>query len=428
LRSAESRRALAGYVPLASLAALAAGAAISVVPGLVLQLAIVGGTLMSTASLVFARAGRLLNPAWVIVALLYLIGPLGGLFSQSETDGSALGVLLLALTPFVAAATIVKPRNATRLFVLIPLGLLLLLAVASLAWSPSASYGSSKLTLWVVTGLIPAAFIIILSGGSTRVAWGLIALAAFATAVASFLFPDSGYPPTLFDSNPIWASRAAFIGALVALFGPFPVAVKLLATPVMIAGGLISLSLGPLVGLAAGAVAGVAEALRDGRQTERRVAVGWASLLVVTGVALLSLLAGLADPLFEEVFNDPNVSGRAGYLRALGPLFVDAPLFGIGLGGFASTGLADYPHNLVAEVALELGFAGLLLLLAWFTLALRAAAGSPLLVALVVATGVFSLFSGYLGAHTEFWLFTALALAVSRIGRNEVPVPSSSPP
>ncbi len=428
MRSAESRRALAGYVPLASLAALAAGAAISVVPGLVLQLAIVGGTLMSTASLVFARAGRLLNPAWVIVALLYLIGPLGGLFSQSETDGSALGVLLLALTPFVAAATIVKPRNATRLFVLIPLGLLLLLAVASLAWSPSASYGSSKLTLWVVTGLIPAAFIIILSGGPTRIAWGLIVLAAFATAVASFLFPDSGYPPTLFDSNPIWASRAAFIGALVALFGPFPGAVKLLATPVMIASGLISLSLGPLVGLAAGAVAGVAEALRNGRQTERRVAVGWASLLVVTGVALLSLLAGLADPLFEEVLNDPNVSGRAGYLRALGPLFVDAPLFGIGLGGFASTGLADYPHNLVAEVALELGFAGLLLLLAWFTLALRAAAGSPLLVALVVATGVFSLFSGHLGANTEFWLFTALALAVSRIGRKEVPVPSSSPP
>ena len=65
-------------------------------------------------------------------------------------------------------------------------------------------------------------------------------------------------------------------------------------------------------------------------------------------------------------------------------MFLDAPLFGAGIGGFAGAG--EYPHNLVAEVAAELGFVGVLLLLLWFGLALRGAARSPVLVALVVST------------------------------------------
>jgi hypothetical protein len=392
---------------------------IAAAPGLTVQIAIVIGAAVSAMSVILARAGRVLNPAWVAVAMIHLIGPIGGIFTQSDTDASVVAVVVLGLSPFAIAALLVRPETRRRLLLLTPFVLLLVLAVVSLAWSPSRSYGTAKLFLWIVTGFVPAAFIIVLGGGSRRVAWGLIVAAASATAVASFAFPDSGYPPTLFNVNPILASRAAFLGVLVVLFCPFPIVVKAVTAPVMLAGGLLGLSLGPLLGLAAGVVAGSAEALRRADQSSRRVALGWASLGLCVGLALLIAVSGLADPLVAGLFADPNVEARAGYLRAVAPLFLDAPLFGVGFGGFAATGLHEYPHNMVAEVAAELGMAGLVLLLAWFALVLRAASGSPVLVALVVATGTFSLFSGNVGSNSEFWIFSALALAMSRMGRDK---------
>lgn len=402
-----------------SLATLGVGALIAAAPALAVQLAIITGTAVSAMSVMLARAGRVLNSGWVIVAMLYLIGPVGGIFSRSDTDGSAVGVLLLGLTPFAVAALVVRPEARARLLLLMPVVLLVLLAFASLAWSPSRSYGSAKLLLWVLTGLLPAAFIVVLGTGSRRVAWGLIVAAAFATAVATYAFPDPTYPPTLFNANPIWASRAAFLGVLIALFGPFPTPVKLVTVPVMFAGGLIGLSFGPLVGLAAGIVAGIAVALRRSDQASRLVALSWASLGLAVGLVLMVVVAGAADPLLAQIVNDPNAEARAGYLRVLAPLFLNAPLIGVGIGGFAATGIADYPHNLVAEVAAELGFAGLVLLVTWLLVSLRAAAGSPVLTALVVAASVFSIFSGNVASNTEFWLFTALAVATSRIGRGQ---------
>lgn len=419
MRLRTTRVAVAHAGAYVSLAALGAAAVMAVAPALAVQIAIVTGTAVSAMSVILARAGRVLNPAWVAVAMIQLIGPIGGIFSQSDTDASVVAVVVLGLSPFAIAALLIRPETRGRLLLLTPFVLLLALAFVSLAWSPSRSYGTSKLFLWVVTGLIPAAFILVLGSGSRRVAWGLIVAAAVATAVASFAFPDSGYPPTLFNVNPILASRAAFLGVLIVVFGPFPIVVKAVTAPVMMAGGLLGLSLGPLLGLAAGVVAGSAEALRRADQSSRRVALGWASLGLCVGLALLVVVSGMADPLVAGLLADPNVEARAGYLRAVAPLFLDAPLFGVGFGGFAATGLHEYPHNMVAEVAAELGMAGLVLLLAWFALVLRAASGSPVLVALVVAAGTFSLFSGNVGSNSEFWIFAALALAMSRIGRDQ---------
>lgn len=404
-------------VPLITLGTLATGVAMAAAPSLPVQIGVVATAAAFAACVVLARARKVLYPAWVIVAILYLIGPIGAVFSQSDTEGSAVAAILLGLVPFAVAGAFVRPAGIRRLPLLAPLLLLLLLAAASLTWSPSAGVGSSKLILWVLTGLVPAALILILGGGSERISWALILIAAFVTAVASLLFIDDSYPPTLFNINPIWASRAAFIGVLVAVFGPFPLTVKLLSAPVMFASGLITISLGPLVGLAVGAIAGAVEALRGQAELDRRVALGWAAVGLTIGLSAIALLAGLADPWIAEVGNDPNVSARRDYLRAVGPLFVDSPLFGVGLGGFAATGLDDYPHNLPAEIASELGFVGLVLLVGWTVIALRAAAGSPLLVALVVATGAFSVFSGHIGSNNEFWLFTALALAMPRTNR-----------
>jgi O-antigen ligase len=367
-----------------------------------------------------ARAGKVLNPAWLIVAWLYLSGPIGILLSQAGIGLSTAALLLMAPSPFVLAALVIRPQSLARLLLLAPLLLLLLLAELSLGWSADPSYGVEKLTLWTLTSLLPAAFILVLAPGSAGVSWRLMGAVAFVYALGLLVFGASSalYPgrATLFDANPIWAARAAFVGALVVLFGPFPSVAKLGMAPVMILAGITTVSLGPAIGLVVGAWAGVAETLRCAGGADRRVVLGWAALALLTGLAVVVLLSGALDPMLARLASDTNTSSRATYLGAAGRLFLEAPALGIGIGGFAATGLDLYPHNLVAEVASELGSVGIMALLAWLGLALCGAARSPALVALVIGTGTFTLFSGNLAGNAEFWMFSALAVAMLPTG------------
>jgi O-antigen ligase len=376
---------------------------------------------LSTAAVV-TRLQFVLPPGWVIVVLLYVIAPLGALLREIDAVGLVLVLALAAVMPFVVATAVGHRRRVLpRLALLAPLASLALIAIASLTWSPTPEYGSDKTLLFVTTGIIPAAFVLVLRSATGRVGWTPIALGAMATAAATLIFADSNYPPTLFGTNPIWASRGVLLGALVVLFAPFPLVGKLVAVPVMIAAGLSTGSLGPLVGLGAGVIAGVLESLRQSGGRTGRAAIGWIGLAAGVFSVAAALVSGLADPLLASVYDDPNVDARAQYLAAAWEAFVEAPVFGIGVGGFAASGLAggDYPHNLVAEVAVELGYVGLVLLLLWTALALRSAAGSGVMMAIVVGTLAFSLFSGHIGSNTEFWVCTALAIAGSPLLRSD---------
>lgn len=411
------------------LAAAGASALIATLPTVASQVVLVLGAAVSTASLSMARVGRVLNPAWVVVVSLYLVGPVGSLLHQAGIGLSTVAVLILAFSPFVVAALLMRPQTRERLVLLTPLVLLLLLAGLSLLWSLSPTYGLEKLTLWILTGFLPAAFILVLAPESRDVSWKLIAGVAFVSAAGLLAFGTETpfYPgrPTLFDANPIWAARAAFVGALVALFGPFPIAAKLAMAPVMIVAGLSTVSLGPAVGLVFGTWAGAAAALRCADRADRRRWLGWAALGLGSGLVALGFLALGSETewggrLLAGTIADPNVTSRATFLGAAGSLFLKAPLLGVGIGGFAAGGLDLYPHNLIAEIGAELGSIGVLTLIAWVGLALRGAARSPILVALVVATGVYTLFSGSLASNAEFWMFTGLAVAMVPMGRNRV--------
>ena len=57
-----------------------------------------------------------------------------------------------------------------------------------------------------------------------------------------------------------------------------------------------------------------------------------------------------------------------------------------------------------------------MVLVVWLAMALRGAARSPILVALLVGTGTFAMFSGDLAGNGEFWMFSALAVAMLPIG------------
>jgi O-antigen ligase len=424
LRSVEAGRVRFGSLMMVASAGL--GVLVAVLPSFTLQVAVVLGAAAATLTVAISRAGRALNPALVIVAWLYLIGPIGLLLHLVGVSLSPVALLVVAPVPFALATLLLRAGVRRRLTLMAPLVLLLAFAALSLTWSPNPAYGAEKLNIWALTCLLPAAFVLILADDATRVSWKLIAVAAFVSAVGLVLFgvASETYPgrPTLFDENPIWAARAAFVGALVVLFGPLPRIAKLSMPPVMIVAGLLTQSLGPFLGLALGGWAGAFEWLRTSDRTDGRVALGW---LVFASGTVMALTAALIAPYIPElatlinlVTNDRNVTSRAGFLNVAVTDFLSAPVAGIGFGGFAASGLHLYPHNIVAEIAAELGSFGLLALTCWLGLALRGAAGSPILVALVVGTGTFSLFSGSVAGNGEFWMFSALAVAMIPLRRS----------
>lgn len=401
-------------------ATVAATASVLALPSLGAQLALVSAAVLSVVSLMMAQAGRFLNAAWVIVLGVYLIDAGGTVLTLVDSPAPMILVVAAAPLPFVLAALWLRPDAREHLVMIAPLVLLGALAALSLVWSPAVEVGSRKLVLWMATGLLPCVFMLILVSRTRPVSWRLLAAVAFAYSVTLLVIGayTAAYPGRLvfFDSNPIWIARAAFIGALVVLFGPFPTILKIVLLPPMLLAGHLTDSLGPTLGLVIGAGFGAAEVIRTADATQRRSKIGWVLLGLVAGVVLtLSVAAAAtADPSsLAPVADDPNVTSRAFFLETAARSFAASPIFGSGLGAFATTGLAEYPHNVFAEVASELGVIGLALLIVWVAMALRGAAGSPLLVSLVVATTMFALFSGSLASNTEFWLFTGVAVAMT---------------
>ena len=401
-----------------ALGLLGCGAFVAVAPGVTVRVGLPAAAALLVAATVVARADRILDAGWVIVLELYLIGPVGALLSRAGLPLVMTPVVALAPLPFVATAFWTRDAARRALILLGPLCALWALAALSLLWSPDREAGTSKLVLSLLTGLVPAAWVLVLAGARGRVAWGLIAAVALVSAAGLIVFGVASptYPgrPTLFDANPIWAARAIFIGALVALFGPFPRLARAAAVPVMVVAGLLTVSLGPFLGLVAGAWAGIGETLRCRPAARPALLAAW--ILVGAAVAAL-VLVGLtgavepASPLLSRVLDDPNATSRGTFLQVAAEIFARSPVLGSGLGAFASTGLDAYPHNLVAEIASELGVLGLAAVASWLVLALRGAAGSPLLVALLVASAVYTLGSGSMASNTEFWVISAVAAA-----------------
>jgi O-antigen ligase len=420
-------------VVLVAIAATLASVALAAIPSIAFQVAIVLAASALLVAVVSVRLGKTLDAAFVVVALIYLVGPIGTLLRGLGL--STVALLVLAPAPFVVTALSMRPAARSHVAYLAPLAFMLTLAAVSLLWSPSPGYGLEKLGVWILSGILPAAFIVVLASAAPGERWGVIATAAVisglmlvAVGQTSGLYPGQ---VTLYGDNPIWTARAAYIGAIVVLFGPFPWVAKAVATPIVVGAGLLTVALGPLVGFAAGFWFGVAEWLRGRERQTDRVGLGWVALAVLSGVGLVVVLAdaffgGNASILARVFVNDPNVTGRATFLDAALRQFASSPFLGVGIGGFASTGLIQYPHNLIAEFGAELGGIGLAAFATWTLIAFRGALGSPILVALLVTTFSFALFSGSVASNAEFWMCSALAVARIPV-RARSSVPAAAP-
>jgi hypothetical protein len=366
-----------------------------------------------------ARKGHVLDPAWVIVAQIFLIQPIASLLFDRGIAITNVTTLTLASIPFVVVTLLYFPESRRSLLLAAPLMVLGVFAVASLAWSPVPDYGAEKITQWLGTGIAPAVTTLVLYTARKRISWRLILVAALIDALALLLIgspsPEYGGRLTLEDKNPIWVARGVLVGALVAILGPFSAWVKVVSMPVLVLAGALTQSLGPMVGLVLGLLAAVVVSLAMDSRRSRHASPWWLVLGLTAGVGIVVLLSGAFDPLIGPMVHDPNVASRATNIEASLPMLIQSPLFGTGMGGFASAALTAYPHNLLLEVGVELGLLGLVALLAWVGLALIGASRRPMIMGLVVGTAGFALFSGSIASNAEFWLFSALAVALAPI-------------
>lgn len=314
--------------------------------------------------------------------------------------------------------------------------------IVSLAWSPGREYAGRKaLHVAVMCGWSYAGAALVVSGDRVRLRrfFGAMVVLAAVTAVQVVW---------LMARNPIVASEAwgrSYLG-FGRLFGVATLAVvgwllwtslgkratigalavlAVLATGLMVGGGR-----GPLLATTAALAVplGIGVKLRDeGVFVDRRIARLAAALVLAV---LLVLVIGQAGVFLRTVQRlvvlltegDAQSFGRRlWYYQQVPGLWAQAPFFGHGIGAWPLLiGWGDvraYPHNLVFELLVELGIAGLALFGGLFAASLRgmsrsllkASVQARLVAMLVIAATVNAMISGDLTDNRL--LFAALGLS-----------------
>lgn len=340
----------------------------------------------------------------------------------------------------------------------VPLRLLLappvLLTVLLAAWqlvrlgvSPAPAYGEYKLQLFLAQNLafVVAGILIARRDRDFRLYLVLTLLMATASGIMLATGLSSGQADAVvggrFSSSsgqsPIELGRQAALGLLVGAFvllAHRSVLMRLVALatmPLIAVAFIASGSRGPVLGLASGLLVLLLLTLRD-RASRLRVA-----LVVATGIAAAFMVGRLVPP--ENVERSLSVitgtedgvssNGRFELWSEAWTAFVQHPLGGIGTGGFSSANPSEmYPHNLLLEVASELGLVGLLLVLgtllyavgalvqAWRGAGDEARPAVAFVAAILVSMLLNSLVSSNLPTNNGLWLAVGLATGLAPAG------------
>jgi O-antigen ligase len=320
------------------------------------------------------------------------------------------------------------------------LGLELLMQLQS---SRAASYGSTKLQLFVLQNLVLLLAGVLIAQRREHLQKFLTVTFLIAGASATLLLwrLAQGQAQSLFDSrftisaeeNPIQLGRESAEGLIIVTYillaGARSVlrAAATVLVPVLVISLLAAGSRGPVLGALAGLLTLFTMVAGD-RMARRRLL-----LVAVSGVFAAILAAqlvpgqsiGRSFSFLSCAGSGLSSNGRFELWSEAWRLFADNPVLGIGTGSFfAVDGVNSYPHNLLLEVGAELGIVGILLLLgflgsSWRTL--MRASGSldsagrfevAVLAALFAAAIVNAMFSGDIQTNGEIWLVAGLAVGL----------------
>ncbi|WP_223068713.1 O-antigen ligase family protein [Paenibacillus caui] len=380
--------------------------------------------------------GLALNPALLFGFCLYF--DMIGYFYKKVMPGNAL--LILVALPLILVSIIMLQKPIKPLGLLDNDGLWLwavffAYCILSFAWSPHQSAGLSKLLLLLAHGVIPGLYTYIFYKKYNRFSWTLVALFGLAYAVVHLTFGayTAEYPGrlTLPGDNPIFNARISLLTVTVCLWGRgIPVWLRLAAGGAAAVSAIETQSRGPLAAFVIANLLILAYFLfRKMREnnglTCRRRLPKWIMAAVVVGLVAAgtglwfkdSLASAVQSSRFTVLFDksllqsDDNYLGRVGMqLEALNT-FEEHPFFGVGLGGQTPPVQDEFPHNVLLEIATELGIAGLFLFSSAFLFSLYAARNHPVLMVMMLQSLISALVSGDFGFNFEYVFIAVVSLA-----------------
>ena len=326
----------------------------------------------------------------------------------------------------------------------------LLLAVDLLARLPaslSSSYGSTKLQLFVLQNLILLVagtmiaqrrwhlerlltVTLFIAGAS-----GVVLLWRLVQGNAQLIF--TGRYSISSSEDPIQFARQSADGLTIAVYMVLASTRRSLRIPALVLVPILSIALlaagsrGPVLGALVGLVTLFAVLARD-RSARRRLvlaAIGGVATAIlaaqlVPGQSItrsLSFLTGSGSGL--------SSNGRTKAWSLAWNHFLAHPTLGIGTGSYFSiSGIDRYPHNLVLEVAVELGLVGLIILGGFLVstgvalsharaLQQRGDLQVAVVIALFTAALVNAMFSGDIQTNSNVWLAAGLGLGLALRGK-----------
>jgi O-antigen ligase len=308
--------------------------------------------------------------------------------------------------------------------------------------SADQAYGATKVQLYVADNLVfllGAVFV-----GARRVDLRLffavmLAVASGGAFLLVLKLASGGLHTTLENrfslsaqEYPIYLGRNSADGLIIAIYAALAatrawtrlaaVAVLPLLLVALVAAG----SRGPIVAFLIGAVTLIALTAGGARRRLLMVGAGLLAAAIVVPFALPGATVGRSISVLLGGVNGLSSNGRSELWAQAFTAFAQHPLLGIGTGGFGAINPAEpYPHNILLEVAAELGTVGLLLLIgvlasaaAALARAWRASGGrdrldASVIITLFVVALVNALFSGAIADNREIWIWGGLGLGMS---------------
>jgi O-antigen ligase len=310
--------------------------------------------------------------------------------------------------------------------------------------SPAEAYGSTKVQLYVADNLVfmVAAIFVGTTRRDLRLSFSILLAVTSCGALLLMFKLLSGSVHAEFEGRfslsaeeyPIYLGRESADGVILAIYAVLAatrawarmaaIAVLPLLTVALLAAG----SRGPVVAFAAGLVVFLA-LIASGRRARQRlllVATGLLGAGIVVPLALPSSSVGRAISTLVGSSSGLSSNGRTELWAEAYTVFAKHPLWGLGTGGFAwlSPGKL-YPHNLLLEMAVELGIIGALLIIgiiagfttrliaAWRTATDRDKIDAATLIALFVMIFVNALFSGAIQDNSDLWIWGGVGVGMS---------------
>ena len=369
-------------------------------------------------------------------------GDLTPVLGGGATSGASLA-LFLALSAATSFALIRHPeRLPSRAIYYVPVVFSLVLfavMVLRLPGPPADAYGSKKLETYLIVNvaLLAAGIVVGTRRRDVRRSLGLMLLVALAAGLALVHEIATGVQPTFAGRyaisneayDPIALGRLAAAGLLIALYVLLAERkyrlVGLIGVPLMTVTLLASGGRGSLLGVIAGMAVlfGVHSVFAVRRS---RILAAIAASVVVASLVVPGAAVTRSTSVFFGGSEGLNSGGRTALWSTAWNAFVTHPLEGLGTGGFAALDLPEnYPHNLLLEIASELGVIGLVPLLltlgvGFFTItgAIRRGPASDrgltvLVAALLTSAFVNALFSTDIPANYDVWLYLGLGVGMA---------------